>query len=144
MGRFRFGAALLFGCVLGCRPVMADTAILRNKPALLRMSYEVLDVGPDETMGLAGVNYLVNINSDWYVGASGYGALQGERGAGYSYAQLEQLSNRWAQRLRRYGVGPEVKVGLCLRRSPDMILAALAISKAGGAYVALDPRVRVR
>jgi hypothetical protein len=67
MGRFRFGAALLFGCLLGYRPVMADTAILRSKPALLRMSYEVLDVGPDETMGLAGVNYLVNINSDWYL-----------------------------------------------------------------------------
>jgi len=66
-------------------------------------------------------------------------ALRGESGAGYSYAQLDQLSSQWAHRLRRYGVGPEVRVGLCLGRSPDMILAALAISKAGGAYVALDP-----
>jgi len=100
MGRFRFGAALLFGCLLGCRSVMADTAILRSKPALLRMSYEVLDVGPDETMGLAGVNYLVNINSDWYVGASGYGALQGERGGffagGFTAGTGKRFASKWS------------------------------------------------
>ncbi|HET8940287.1 MAG TPA: amino acid adenylation domain-containing protein [Polyangiales bacterium] len=66
-------------------------------------------------------------------------ALEDERGVRYSYAQLERASNQWAQRLRQYGVGPEVKVGLCLRRSCEMVVATLAISKAGGAYVSLDP-----
>jgi non-ribosomal peptide synthetase component F len=66
-------------------------------------------------------------------------ALQDERGVRYSYARLEQFSSQWAQRLRRHGVGPEVKVGLCMARSCDMIVAALAILKAGGAYVSLDP-----
>jgi amino acid adenylation domain-containing protein len=66
-------------------------------------------------------------------------ALEDERGVRYSYAQLERAANQSAQRLRQYGVGPEVKVGLCLQRSSEMVMATLAISKAGGAYVSLDP-----
>lgn len=78
---------------------VADSAVLRSKPALLRMSYEVLDVGPTETMGLAGVHYLVNVHPDWYVGASGFGALQGERGGfftgGFTVGTGMRFASKW-------------------------------------------------
>jgi amino acid adenylation domain-containing protein len=56
-----------------------------------------------------------------------------------TYRQLDERSNRLARRLRRLGVGPEVRVGLCLERTPEMVVALLGILKAGGAYVPLDP-----
>ncbi|HYO12017.1 MAG TPA: amino acid adenylation domain-containing protein, partial [Thermoanaerobaculia bacterium] len=62
-------------------------------------------------------------------------------GAILSYAQLNGRANRLARRLRELGVGPEVRVGLCVERSAEMIVAILGILKAGGAYVPLDPEV---
>lgn len=57
-----------------------------------------------------------------------------------SYALLEARSNQIAHYLKALGVGAEVRVGLCMERSPWMICAILGIMKAGGAYVPLDPR----
>jgi amino acid adenylation domain-containing protein/non-ribosomal peptide synthase protein (TIGR01720 family) len=56
-----------------------------------------------------------------------------------SYGELEARSNRLAALLRRRGTGPEVPVGVCLERSPDLLVAVLGVLKAGGAYVPLDP-----
>lgn len=56
-----------------------------------------------------------------------------------TYAALNARANRLARRLRAMGVGPEVPVGLCLRRSIDAVVTIFAILKAGGAYVPLDP-----
>jgi len=56
-----------------------------------------------------------------------------------SYRELERLSARWARTLRGLGVGPDVRVGICVRRSPRMIVALLAVLRSGGAYVPLDP-----
>lgn len=56
-----------------------------------------------------------------------------------TYAELNARANRAAQALQDAGVGRNVNVGLCLRRSPDLLIGALAILKAGGAYVPLDP-----
>src|SRR5262249_14083399 len=52
--------------------------------------------------------------------------------------QLSRRANQLARRLRRLGVGPEVLVGVCTSRSPDMLVALLAVLKAGGGYVPLD------
>ncbi len=56
-----------------------------------------------------------------------------------SYGELNRRSNRLAHYLRSLGVGPEVRVGICLERSLEMIIAVLGVLKAGGVYVPLDP-----
>ncbi|MES2295467.1 MAG: amino acid adenylation domain-containing protein [Pseudomonadota bacterium] len=56
-----------------------------------------------------------------------------------SYAQLNERANMLAHRLRALGVGPDVLAGLCVARSLEMAVGLLAVLKAGGAYLPLDP-----
>ncbi len=60
-------------------------------------------------------------------------------GTEWTYRELDQRAKRLARRLRDYHVGPETMVGVCIERSPEMVLAILAILKTGGAYVPFDP-----
>ena len=57
-----------------------------------------------------------------------------------TYGELAARAGRLARRLRARGVGPDVPVVLLLERSPEMVIAALAVLAAGGAYVPLDPK----
>jgi amino acid adenylation domain-containing protein len=59
---------------------------------------------------------------------------------GLSYTELNARSNRLAHYLRRSGVGMETRVGVCMERSVEMVVALLGILKAGGAYVPLDAK----
>ncbi len=56
-----------------------------------------------------------------------------------TYRQVDRWSNRLAHRLRALGVGPERPVASFLDRSPEMIVGLLAILKAGGIYMPLEP-----
>ncbi len=57
----------------------------------------------------------------------------------FTYQELNNLANQLAHYLQELGVKPDVMVGLCLERSPLMLIGLLGILKAGGAYVAIDP-----
>src|SRR5581483_8352143 len=56
-----------------------------------------------------------------------------------SYGELDTRANQLARYLETMGVGPEVAVGICHERSFDQIVACLAVLKAGGAFLPLDP-----
>ncbi len=57
----------------------------------------------------------------------------------WTYNELNQRANQIARMLRRQGVGPETRVGICLDRSLNMLAAVLGTLKAGAAYIPLDP-----
>ena len=56
-----------------------------------------------------------------------------------SYAELDRSASRLAEYLRSLAIGPEVAVGVCLEGGLKLSLAVLAVLKAGGAWVPLDP-----
>ncbi|OKK08052.1 non-ribosomal peptide synthetase [Streptomyces sp. CB03234] len=60
-------------------------------------------------------------------------------GRSRTYAQVEERANRLAHLLRARGVGKDVPVGVLLERGDEMVITLLAVLKAGGGYVPLDP-----
>lgn len=56
-----------------------------------------------------------------------------------TYQELNQQANQVANYLRKLGVRPEVKVGLCVDRGLELVVGLFGILKAGGVYVPLDP-----
>ncbi|WP_433597550.1 amino acid adenylation domain-containing protein [Nocardia sp. CA-135953] len=61
------------------------------------------------------------------------------QGRSISYGELDDQSSRLARVLIDRGVGPELPVAVSLPRSYEMVLAAVAIAKAGGAHLPIDP-----
>ena len=61
------------------------------------------------------------------------------QGRTLSYGELAQAAEQLARRLARQGIGTGAIVGLCLERSPSMVVALLGILKSGAAYLPIDP-----
>nr|WP_217497802.1 amino acid adenylation domain-containing protein [Lysobacter enzymogenes] len=57
-----------------------------------------------------------------------------------TYAELQARATELARWLRQAGIGPGCIVGLCLERSPLLVVATLAVLRAGAAYLPIDPR----
>ncbi|WP_233604661.1 non-ribosomal peptide synthetase/MFS transporter [Micromonospora sp. HM5-17] len=60
-------------------------------------------------------------------------------GGTLTYRDLNARANVLARRLRRHGVGPGTVAAVCVPRSPELVTGLLAVLKAGGAYLPLDP-----
>ncbi|MGW2748299.1 amino acid adenylation domain-containing protein [Streptomyces sp. NPDC001450] len=60
-------------------------------------------------------------------------------GRSLTYRELNARANRLARHLRGLGIGPEVPVALRLDRTEQLVIAVLAVLKAGGTYVPIDP-----
>ena len=60
-------------------------------------------------------------------------------GRSQTYAELDHKSNQIGRYLRKLGVGPEVRVGICVGRSLEAVTGLVGVLKAGGAFVPLDP-----
>ncbi|MEU7584636.1 amino acid adenylation domain-containing protein, partial [Streptomyces sp. NPDC041068] len=60
-------------------------------------------------------------------------------GLSWTYTELNTRANRLARELVRHGAGPEAVVGIALPRSPDLVVAILAVLKCGAAYLPIDP-----
>jgi amino acid adenylation domain-containing protein len=88
------------------------------------------DFGPDDT--LAGI-IAEQVRRTPDAPAVRFGAEE------LSYAELDGRANWLALRLRELGVGPDIAVGVHMRRSTELMVAVLAVLKAGGAYLPLDP-----
>ncbi|XOS94476.1 AMP-binding protein [Brevibacillus laterosporus] len=61
--------------------------------------------------------------------------------ASLTYRQLDERTNQLAYTLRQHGVRADTIVGICAERSVEMIVGLLAIWKAGGAYLPIDPTI---
>ena len=62
-----------------------------------------------------------------------------QNGRCLTYHGLNRAANTTAHQLISRGIGPETGVGVCLQRSPEVVLAILAILKTGGYYAPMDP-----
>jgi amino acid adenylation domain-containing protein len=60
-------------------------------------------------------------------------------GENLTYVELNRRTNQLAHHLKKLGVGPDVRVGVCAERSIEMVVALMGILKAGGCYMPLDP-----
>ena len=68
------------------------------------------------------------------------GRVAVESGTGtLTYGELDRLSDCLARRLCEAGLGPDRIAGLCVEKSPDMLVGLFGILKAGGAVLAIDP-----
>src|SRR6185437_15732474 len=60
-------------------------------------------------------------------------------GRAYTYREIDEESNRVAHRLIEQGIGTEDRVAVLLDKSPELVITALGVLKAGGVYLPVDP-----
>jgi amino acid adenylation domain-containing protein len=124
-------AALVSLSASGSRPVREISLLTEQERQALRVAWKAsAAAGPP----VGFVHELVEAQTDRTPDAIAVEC--GERRL--TYREFDQGANRLARQLRKMGVVPEVRVGLSLERSCNMIVAILAVLKAGGVYVPLD------
>ncbi|MEU5645119.1 amino acid adenylation domain-containing protein [Streptomyces milbemycinicus] len=111
---------------------LAEVSLLsdRERGSLLRKATEAAVVVPDATADEL-YERQARLHPDHPAVLSGSAEL--------SYAELNTRANRLARALIERGVGPETPVALALQRSVEFVVAVLAVWKAGGAFLPVDP-----
>jgi amino acid adenylation domain-containing protein len=130
MGHFK---TLLASALENPEASLAELTILSQdqKDALKRLS-----VGPKKN--LEGLPSFLRLFEGFAQCGPQSPALRWQ-GSTLSYGDLNQKANQLAHALRAWGVGPEVLVAICCERGPEAVVAELAVLKAGGAFLPLDP-----
>jgi amino acid adenylation domain-containing protein len=116
--------------------LLADLPVL-GEAARHRVAVEWNDTGATDPEGESAA---LTLFERWAAARPAAPALSSD-GAEVSYGELDRRANRLAHHLRDLGIGRESRVAVRLERTPEMVVALLAIWKAGGAYVAIDPEL---
>ncbi|MFE2290347.1 amino acid adenylation domain-containing protein [Streptomyces sp. NPDC059452] len=138
------GLADRFARLLSVLAGAPDVPLSRLDALLPAEADRILNVwaGPTQDVDVAPVHELYAARA---AGQPGHPALQfGEQVL--TYAELDERANRLAHELAARGTGPGDLVALLLPRSPEMVIALLAVLKAGAAYLPIDagyPRDRI-
>ncbi len=121
--------------------VMADPRLrLPDLPLLSEAEREQLLVGFNDTGKTTGPDVtLAELFAAQAARTPERIALVAPGGVRLTYRELDERAGRLALRLRALGLGPEVLAGVLMDRTAELIVALLAIHKAGGAYAPLDP-----
>ena len=143
------GVGLLY-LVLAVAMLVLVVGALRVR-TLARFDRDVPDAAPDDLIGVAALRTRP-VSSDDAVDAVVLHELVAAAAARapatvalivgaerVTYGELDARADRLAAALRRHGVGAETPVALAMDRSVTMVVATLAVLRAGGAYLALDP-----
>lgn len=124
---------LLAGMAAGVERPLANLAILPTaERELLLGTWNATALAHDRTATLPGL-----VAAQVARTPAAVAVIDGARRL--SYVELAAASDRLAAHLRMLGAGPELCVGVCLERGADLVIALLAVLKAGAAYVPLDP-----
>jgi amino acid adenylation domain-containing protein len=108
-------------------------------PVLTGEERQQILAGWNATVGEVPQRCLHELVAEQASGAPDALAVLAPDGQRLTYQELDQRANRLAWRLRQLGVGTEDRVAVCLPRSAELVVALLAVHKAGGCYVPLDP-----
>ncbi|HEY9419885.1 MAG TPA: amino acid adenylation domain-containing protein, partial [Thermoanaerobaculia bacterium] len=121
--------------------IAADPALrLSELPLLSEAEREQLLVGFNDTGSTEGPDVCLHQLFEAQVARTpDETALVAPGGVRLTYRELNERADRLASRLRALGVGPEVLAGVLMDRTAELIVALLAVQKAGGAYAPLDP-----
>lgn len=116
------------------------TAIDRSRPAsakreVTRTSARFANAAMERKTELLTVPQLLEVQAALSPDALALSSLNGV----LTYGQLNEAANQLAHYLRSHGVGTEDRVGICLDRSVTAVISALAVFKAGAAYLPIDP-----
>ncbi|ONI80244.1 hypothetical protein ALI22I_43490 [Saccharothrix sp. ALI-22-I] len=144
---------------LGYDPALFDTATVERIAGHLTRALEGMTVDPDRALGRVDVldeaerRLVLPAPADRDLPEGAVADLFAARadltphatavvagGTTLTYAELDARANRLAHRLIALGVRPEDRVGVLLNRSVELVVAVLAVVKAGGAYLPLDVR----
>jgi amino acid adenylation domain-containing protein len=104
--------------------------------------FDISDVGAYEQLNATRVpvsNTCLHTLIEAQVSRTPYAVAVRYADATLTYVELNARANQLAHVLRDRGVTTESLVGVCVERSPEMLIALLAVLKAGGAYIPLDP-----
>lgn len=102
------------------------------------LSLETDDIAESRAYGLC-VHRLFEARVQLNPQAAAVVFVDGKQQMSLTYGELNRKANRLAHYLQALGVGPDSIVGVCVERSLDMIIGLLAVLKAGGAYLPMDP-----